>query len=342
MPQPRFLVSDIGGTNIRLASFQTDPRQREMEVPYRLDPENKPYRVLDALKDYRENKAKFDFTAACLGVAGRVKGDQVQITNRPDLIRRKEVADVLEIDESRVLLVNDMPPHLASVDRLLPSELIDIHTGQYDPQATRGVLMPGTGVGVGGAVFVKDRPHHQPFPSEGGHHDFAPRDEQQERLLRFCRPLAKQMGITNVSNEIIFAGEGIRRIYAFLENPDAMSTHAAPKSEEITAAVAGGNLPADDLRWRTIELYLKILGAAAGNLALMLTATGGIYLGGNICLSLRTLLPTPAFLDAFLNSGPPTHRALMKEVPVRLIDYADSGLLGAGVLALGLVSPPTS
>lgn len=303
---------------------------------YRANPQtNKPYHVLEALRDYR-GKFQGEFSAACLGVAGPIKDDEVQITNRPDLLRRKDVAEILSVDSARVLLVNDMPPHLASVDRLLPGELISIHPGEDDPHGTRGVLMPGTGVGTGGAVYVPNLSRHQTFPSEGGHVDFAPRDERQDRLLRFLRPVSEEMGIEFVANEFVLAGEGIRRIYAFLKNSDRFSMDDVPKGEEITTA-AGGNLPADDLRHQTIDLYLQLLGAAAGNLALLLAATGGIYLGGNICLSLRTVLATPPFLDAFLNSGPPTHRQWIHDVPVRLIDYKDSGLLGTGVLALGLV-----
>jgi glucokinase len=214
--------------------------------------------------------------------------------------------------------------------------LIVIHPGVTGSTGARGVLMPGTGVGVGGAVAAPDE-RHRPFPSEGGHIDFAPRDEQQDRLLVFLRRLSEQQKLGWVSNEFVFAGEGIRRIFAFLQNPGAASLEGVPKSEEITRAVATGDLPVTDLRRQTIELYLKILGAAAGNLALMLNATGGIFLGGSICLNLQKLLHTPLFLQPFLSSGPPSHRDMIADVPVRLIDYVDSGLLGAGALAKGLV-----
>jgi glucokinase len=236
-----------------------------------------------------------------------------------------------------MLLINDMPPHLACVDLLLPDELIEIRSGTLDPSGSRAVLMPGTGVGVGGAVSVEGSPHH-PFASEGGHIDFSPRDEQQDRLMQFLRPMAVQHQINHVSNEFVFAGEGLRRIYAFLRNPLIPNLDGVPKSEEITTAAANNDLPVDDLRRQTVELYLRILGAAAGNLALMFAATGGIYLGGSICLSLRRFLHMPVFLDEFLNSGPASHRAMMEVVPVRLIDYKDSGLLGAGALAKGLLA----
>ena len=337
MPDQNFLVSDIGGTNIRLAWFTENPRDRRDEITYRTDPKtNKPYEILPALKEYR-SKINQKFAAACLGMAGRVEGDHVQITNRPDLIYRKDVAAALGMEISKVLLINDMPPHLAGVDLLLPSELTQIHAGKEDPTGSRAVLMPGTGVGVGGSVTVPGYPH-RPFPSEGGHIDFAPRDDEQDRLMKFLRPFAVAAAHNHVSNEFVFAGEGLRRIFTFLQNPDAKNFDAAPKSEDITTAVAAGDLATDDLRRRTVELFLKILGAAAGNLALMFTATGGVYLGGSICLSLQKFLSSSLFLDAFLNSGPQTHRALLEEVPVRLIDYKDSGLLGAGALAKGLTA----
>jgi glucokinase len=335
MPEQQFLIADIGGTNIRLASCGSDPRQRHHEITYRLNPATKqPFTVEEALADYLGH-CPHPFAAACLGVAGRVSRNQVELTNRPDVVRRKDIARSLSIEEPRVLLVNDMPPHLAAVDKLLRSELIEIKRGTGDPAGSRAILMPGTGVGTGGSVSVPGR-GHLPFPSEGGHIDFAPRDEQQDQLLRFLRPLAVSLDVGTVSNEFVFAGEGIRRIYAFLQNPDA-TTIDAPKSEEITTAATTGNLPADDLRRRTTELYLKILGAAAANLAMMFTATGGVYLGGSICLSLRKFLGTKVFLDAFTNSGPPAHGSFMEEVPVYLLDYKDTGLLGAGVLAQSLL-----
>jgi glucokinase len=335
MAETQFLIADIGGTNIRLASCGSDPRQRQQEIVYRQNPKtNRPFSVGEALEDYLQ-KCPNPFAAACLGIAGRVSRNEVRITNRPDVVRGSDIAKALSIDPSRVLLVNDMPPHLAAVDRLLRSELIEIKRGSGDPAASRAILMPGTGLGIGGAVSVPGR-GHLPFPSEGGHLDFSPRDEQQDQLLRFLRPIAEQANAGLVSNEFILAGDGIRRIFAFLQNPNA-PTIEAPKSEEITTAAAGAALPPDDIRRRTIDLYLKLLGAAAGNLALMLAATGGLFLGGSICLSLRKLLGTPVFLDAFLSTGPPAHQSFMQEVPVMLLDYKDTGLLGTGVLAQGLL-----
>ena len=334
MPTSKCLIADIGGTNIRLAWFDGDPRNRQGEETFRTDPKTgKPYEILPTLKAYAA-KVNQQFTAACLGMAGKVQDNQVQITNRPDLVRGRDVAAALNIDASRVLLVNDMPPHLASVDLLLPTELIEIQAGKTERNGNRAILIPGTGVGTGGAVGVPGKPY-LPFASEGGHVDFAPRDEQQYQLMQYLRPLAAAHGQNLIGNEFVFAGEGLRRIFGFVTG--SANLDAVPKSEDITTAAGAGNLPASDPRQQTVELYLKIVAAAAGNLALMFAATGGLYLGGSICLSLRKFLNTPLFLDPLVNSGPPTHRSMMQNIPVRLIDYTDSGLLGTGALALGLV-----
>jgi glucokinase len=337
MPEQRFLISDIGGTNIRMAWFQGSPRERQNEVTFKIDPKtDKPYEVLTALHEYLAT-VKQRFSAACFGVAGEVQGDFVKMTNRPDAIYRHDVAQALQLEESRVMLINDMPPHLACVDLLEPAELTEIQSGKANPCGSRAVLMPGTGVGVGGAVSVEGSPH-RPFPSEGGHIDFSPRNDQQDQLMQYLRPMALAANVNHVSNEFVFAGEGIRRMYAFLRNPQLRNLDGVPRSEEITTAAAEADLPAEDLRRRTIELYLEILGAAAGNLALLFASTGGLYLGGSICLGLRKFLGTPLFLKSFLNSGPATHRSMMESIPLRLIDYKDSGLLGAGALAQGLMA----
>ncbi len=329
MADTRYLVSDIGGTNIRFATFVSDPRQRQDVITYKLDLAGKPWLVADALADY-VRKFPHAYVAACFGVAGRVKDHDVQITNRPDLIRRDDVAAALKVSPKQVMLVNDMPPHMACVDRLLPSEVIEVKPGAGNPADARAVLMPGTGVGTGGAIPI-GKGQHRVFPSEGGHVDFAPRDAEQEALLRFLRPLAAEVDHTNVSNEFVFAGQGLRRIYAFFRDPAKPTLDGVPTPEAITDTVA-----TDPFAKRTTDLYVKLVAAAAGNLALMFAATGGVYLGGGILLSIRQHLATPLFADAFLDSGPPQHRPFMEEVPVRLIDYRDSGLLGSGVLALSL------
>jgi glucokinase len=337
MPEQKFLIADIGGTNIRFAWFEGDPRQRRDETTYRIDPKtNHPYEILPTLREYLA-RVNQPFAAACLGLAGQVEEDHVQITNRPDRVYRRDLAASLSLPESRVMLINDMPPHLAGVDLLLPSEVVEIHPGRPDPRGSRAVLMPGTGVGVGASVMVPGKPH-QPIASEGGHIDFAPRDEQQYQLLQFLRPMAERQQQNHVSNEFVFCGEGLRRIFGFLQNSKSTDFTAVPTSEEITAAAAQSDLPADDLRRRTVELYVKILGAAAGNLALLFAATGGLYLGGSICLSLRKFLTTPLFLNEFLTSGPATHRPILDCICVKLINYKDSGLLGAGALAKQLLA----
>lgn len=335
MDKGRYLVCDVGGTNIRIAMFEGDPRNRTAEANYRENARTgRAWDVVEALQDYRSRMAG-ELKGACFGIAGRVRDDGawVALTNRANVtVRREEVAKVLELDPSHVRLVNDMPPHIACVDHLQPSERATIKGGTADGGGTRAIVMPGSGLGVGAAVSCDGS--YRPVPSEGGHLGFAPRDDEQDRLLVSARKLARTEGLEIVSNEYLISGPGLRRIYACLANPDAPTLSAVPESESITAMAGRDDVASDDPRRRTVLLFSKLLGQVCGNVALIELATGGIWMGGSICLQIRDELLSETFREAFLSSGPPAHRSLLEEIPITLIDYKESGLLGAGVLAM--------
>ncbi|HMO27238.1 MAG TPA: glucokinase [Tepidisphaeraceae bacterium] len=335
MDKGRYLVCDIGGTNIRIAMFEGDPRHRTAEANYRENAKTgRAWEVVAALEDYRSRMAG-ELRGACFGIAGRVRDDGawVALTNRANVtVRREEVAKVLELDPSHVRLVNDMPPHIACVDHLQPSERVTIKGGSADAGGTRAIVMPGSGLGVGGAVCCDGT--YRPFPSEGGHLGFAPRDEEQDRLLASARRLARLEGLDVVSNEYLVSGPGLRRIHACLINPDAPSLNDVPESETIAALAGRDDIPADEPRRRTVLMFTRLLGQVCGNVALIELATGGLWVGGSICLQFRDELQTDTFREPFLSSGPPAHRSLLEEIPITLIDYKESGLLGAGVLAM--------
>jgi glucokinase len=330
----RYLVSDIGGTNIRVAVFDTDPRQRLLEANYSKRPDGTPWIIRDALADYVA-RTNVPIKAACMGVAGRVREGTVKITNRPDTIVRDEIAGVLGVEPAKLRIVNDMPPHLASVERLKNEEVEEILPGKPQADGARGIVMPGSGLGIGGAMWTPAG--YEPFPSEGGHLEFAPRDDEQVALLEYTRaafaaqnPAARTLPI---SFENLVSGPGLRRLYAFYAKKNPTDLDALPKGEEITAVATEPSAKDDDPRRLAVNLMVKLMGQAAGNLALLLVATGGVYLGGSIGLTLRDELHSDLFRETFLSTGP-KHRALLEEIPVRLLDYKDTGLLGAGVLAM--------
>lgn len=325
-----YLVGDIGGTNIRLAMVGGDPRDFQCDTNYAKHPATgSPWDVLDALRDYRKQHHD-SLAAACFGIAGRIRddGEWVKMTNRDIKIRREEIASILGIAPHTVKLVNDMPPHIACVDALHDDELLTIKPGKEDRGGTRAIVMPGSGLGVGGSTW--NGKQYLPFPSEGGHLHFAPKDDEQIELFRTAMILARAEGFENLTNEYLISGPGIRRLHACLLGPGDPHLDAMPKSEQISkTALSDPSSP----EARTMRLFVKILGQVCGNVALITLSTGGLYLGGSIGHGLLPLLQSPTFLDAFLHCGPPAHRSLLDEIPIRMIRHDQSGLLGAAVLA---------
>lgn len=320
------LAGDIGGTNTRLALFGDDLRPAREQSFRNADHGG----LADVLRAFDADGRLKDLTAACFGVAGPVEARAVRLTNLAWTIEADALAGALGLPPRRVTLVNDMVAHAASTAGLGDAEIEAIQPGRADPLAARAILMPGTGLGVGGMTFDAAAGHVRPFPSEGGHVDFAPGDADEERLARSMRRLHGDDPDRGVSWEDVLSGPGLRRVYACLADPDRPDVDAAPPSKWITDAAADGS---DRLAAATVDRFVRLLGSAAGNLALGMLATGGVYLGGTIVTALAGRLRGGALLDSFGRVGPPAMRGVLARVPVLRIDARETGLRGAAQLA---------
>jgi glucokinase len=261
-----------------------------------------------------------------LGVAGPVVEGRASVTNLPWVLDEAQLTASLPF--ASVHLLND----LVSVAYAVPIlEAEDIHTLNVGDAADGGaiaVVAPGTGLGE--AFLTWDGDGYQAHPSEGGHADFAPADPLQVELLRY---LMDRFG--HVSNERACSGLGIPNIYAFLKDTGRAEEPAwlAEKLAEVedpTPVIATTALDAAracPLCEMTLDLFLCILGAEAGNLALKVLATGGVYLGGGIPPRILPALVQGPFMEAFRAKG--RFRDLMDEIPVHVILNAKAGLLGA-------------
>ena len=317
------LAGDIGGTNTRLAVFDDALRcvsEKSFTNAGRAD-------LVNVLDEFRPPEG---ITAACFGVAGPVKGGTARLTNLEWTIDAAALADRLGLPAARVEVVNDLAAHGVSTTVLDEGELEPIQAGTAAPQGDRAIVMPGTGLGVGGLTFDKVSGHHRPVASEGGHADFAPRDGRQERLLRSMRRLRPGVVDVTVSWEDCLSGPGLRKIYACLAAPDAPDLPAAPTPKIVTQTAADGS---DPTAIEAVDLFVQLLGQAAAGFALAFLATGGVYLGGNIAAVLAGELAKGPFLEAFTNTGPPPMRALLEQVPVLRMRAADTGLRGAAQIA---------
>lgn len=250
--------------------------------------------------------------SACFGVAGPTDGRTAQFTNLPWFVD----ADALKtaFGFGRVRLANDFACAAHGLELLRPDQLVTLQAGQPQALAPRIVVGAGTGLGVAGLVW--HRGHYEVIAGEGGHMGFSPQTPEQGELWRW---LHGQSG--RVTVEDIIAGPGLPRIYRFLGG-----------GERTPAEIGAAALAASDpLATRTLELWLALYGAFAGDVALQWLARGGVYLAGGIAAKILPMLSPRPFLEAF--GAKRQHSHLTQSVPVHLVTEERLGLLGALALA---------
>ena len=312
------LAGDIGGTNSRLALFEDGYRlTAEKTYPSR-DHAGLGEVVRLFLKETGANVKR-----ACFGVAGPVRGGRVRTTNLPWTVDAAELARDLGIP--RVGLLNDLEATAHGIPALSPSDLVVLNEGQDGARGNRALIAAGTGLGEAG-LFWDGRTHH-PFATEGGHASFAPRNERETGLL-----VHLLVQFDTVSWERVVSGPGLHHLYRFLrdaekqEEPEwlEMEMREGDPSAAIVRSALSGTSP---LCGETVDFFVSLLGAEAGNLALKVMATGGVYIAGGMAPKMLPRLTGPRFLEAFLDKG--RMRPVLEAMPVRIILNGRTALEGA-------------
>jgi glucokinase len=208
-----------------------------------------------------------------------------------------------------------------------------LNSGSPSPTGNRALISAGTGLGEAGLLAHPGG--YEPFPSEGGHADFAPRNELEMELLRYLMDRFE-----HVSYERVLSGPGLHNIYQFLrdtgrgEEPSWLAeqlTHGDPSAAIATSALEGTS----DICVQALDIFVSVYGAEGGNLALKVVATGGMFVGGGIAPKIIRKLSSSTFIKAFTAKGRMSH--LLEDIPVRVITNDKTALLGAGrVAALAL------
>ncbi len=327
------IAGDIGGTNTRLAlvSPQAGPRAflTEKTYPSGEFPGLQP--IVHAFLD----STGASVTAACFDVAGPVIGGRAHLTNLPWDLSEDGLARDLGL--RHVSLLNDLRAIANAVPHLQAAETVVINPGKPENHAPLAVLAPGTGLGE--AFLVWDGSSYIACASEGGHADFAPVNPEQADLLAF---LAPRFG--HVAYERVCAGSGLPNIYDFLksrgpfEEPPAFANALAAAHDRTPLIVSAGTRnPADNpLAAETLRIMIDIWGAEAGNLALKVLATGGVYLAGGMPPRVVPLLQKGGFMRAFTGKG--RFKTLMQDVPVHVVTI-NAALLGAAIYGLARLDP---
>ena len=312
------LAGDIGGTKTILALFETEPgRGPSVLETYRSREHPSFLEVVSAF--VARHHPRIDL--ACVGAAGPIKKNRCEATNLPWVVDGAEIAAQLSL--AQVVLLNDLEAFAHGVAVLGADDVLELNAGAPGAAGNRAVIAAGTGLGEAGLFW--DGAAYRPFASEGGHADFAPHDELEMDLLRF---LLKEHG--RISWERLVSGMGLVNIYRFLRDTGRESEPAwlaVALAQGDPGQVISESAGRSTLCARTLELFVKLYGAEAGDLALKVMATGGVYVGGGIAPKNVEWMQGGAFLRAFTAKG--RMRPLMEAMPVRLILNDQTGLLGA-------------
>lgn len=316
------LAGEIGATRTRLAAFETEGNRLKCVVEKTYMSQNHGG-LAEILPQFIRGEG-IPVHSACFGVAGPVRGGRSKISNLPWTIDAKELASQLKLNS--VGLLNDLEAYAYGLDALESKDFITLNVGSDDAGGNRAVISAKTGLGMAGLYW--DGFRHHPFACEGGHADFAPRDQVQMELLAY---LQKEFG--RVSCERILSGPGIRHIYDFLrdtkkaEEPAWLREHLAATQDQpplISQLALEGKAAICE---KTLEIFVGVFGAEAGNCALRYMSSGGIFIGGTIAAKIAPAMQTRGFMQAFLDKG--RMEALLKDMPVQIVTNDDCGLIGA-------------
>jgi glucokinase len=319
------LAGDIGGTNTRLAFFEGTPdRLKPQDIEVFPSPQfSGPAEIV------RTFLAKHNQTvqAAAFGLPGAVVDGRVQTTNLPWVVDSRHLA--AELGLKNVELINDLFANAHGIALLQESDFVVLNQGTPSPTGNGVLVSAGTGLGEAG--LLAEDGGLRPFPSEGGHADFAPTDELQIELLRY---LLKSF--EHVSYERVLSGPGLHNIYNFLRDTKRAEEPAWLADQisqgDPSAAIAKAGL-ADNaaIAVQALDIFVSIYGAEAGNMTLKVVATAGAFIGGGIAPKILSKLTDGTFMRAFCAKG--RFRELLSKVPVRVITNDKTALFGAGRVA---------
>ncbi|MCL5269843.1 MAG: glucokinase [bacterium] len=316
-----FLAGDVGGTKINLALFRQEAGRLAIGRQDTFATQGSD--SLAAVTGQFLGEEAPAVVAACFGVPGPAGGDRVEGVNLPWVVDRIELRETLKIP--RVELINDLVAAGYGLNVLPPESFAALNDVAPNPEGNATLVAAGTGLGE--TLLVREGGRWRALPSEGGHAGFAPASEIEIDLLRY---LMRTYG--HVSFERVLSGPGLYNIYRFLRDSGrgkeppwlAERLMEDDPGAAISRAAAEGNCPICE---QALDLFVAIYGTEAGNMALKILATGGVFLGGGIAPRILERLKGETFRRAFRAMGRMTD--LMDKFPVKVVLDSKAALYGA-------------
>jgi glucokinase len=322
------LAGDVGGTKVALALFDFQGGNLHHMAEQRYPAKDYPGLEAIVREFVVEHKQEGTISAACFGVPGPVRQGMLRLTNLPWTLDSRKLSLDLGIDH--VFLINDLEANGYGIPELKADQIFTLSAGDASTAGNRALISAGTGLGE--AFLVWNGKRHIPMASEGGHCDFAARNEDDIGLLRH---LQKKLG-GRVSYERVIAGVGIKTVYDYLRDEQKMDEpkwlRERMETEDPNAVIGElGESGKSEICAKTLDIVVGAYGAEAGNLVLKVLATGGVYLGGGIAPKILKKLQDGTFMKAFTDKGRLSD--LLVHAPVRVILESRAALIGAAAFA---------
>ena len=355
-----FLSADIGGSNCRFELYFLTPSS-QVKLVYKATYKSRKYpsllaalseflneaqptlrTVTEGIKEWKENEMVHGIkpVAACLAVAGPVEDNKCFATN----LNWRMDGDLLgiELGIQKVWIINDFVAVGYGLLALKAEDVVQINRHAISVERINKNKLPiacvGAGTGLGQVYLTHDGQDYNVSASEGGHTDFAPRNQLEFDMMMFVRERER---VSRVSVERIVSGLGLPLIYQFLasKSPDLVSsevTQAMLNQDAGTVITTFGLAKKDALCMQALEIFISCYGADAGNMALKTLSFGGFFIAGGIAPRImQSKESQEIFMQNFLAKG--RMRSYLQNLPVNLILNKNPGLVGARVMCLRLL-----
>lgn len=319
------LAGDIGGTSTRLALCEQNGKNfcAVAEEKFSSAKFSELDRIIEKFLEGKPHKIE----RACFGVPGPVTGETIKLANLPWTVDAKNLKNLLGLQ--KIGLINDLEANAYGLSEFEEKDFAVLNEGAKNPLGNAAIISAGTGLGEAGLHYEEGMNRKlRPFSTEGGHADFAPRNDLEIELLRY---LLEKFG--RVSVERVVSGQGLGNIYEFLrdtrraEEPAWLRTEIIEKGDAAAIISKNGISGKSEICETALDVFVSLYAAEAGNLALKMLATGGVFLGGGIAPKILPKLQSPVFLESFVAKG--RMRGLLEQIPVRVVLNDKAALLGA-------------
>ncbi len=317
------LAGDIGGTKTNLALYEASS-DGTLSIKEERRFASNDYAGLEAVITEFLQGRELPVKAAAFGVAGPVINGVGRITQLPWVVSRASLQELLRIKDVRV--INDLEATAHGVPALEPAQLVVLNEGERNAEGNIAIIAAGTGLGE--AALIWDGAQYHAVASEGGHVDYAPRNETEIGLLRYLLTLKHR-----ISYERVLSGQGLVNIYNFLktsgqaEEPDWLARELSEADDAAPTISTNALAHRAEICVRALDIFAAVYGAQAGNLALVYKATGGVFVGGGIAPKIIEKLKDGTFIEAYKDKG--RLSPMVEATPVYVIMEPKTALIGA-------------